>query len=131
MKKKNLLKKIKELEATVNELQMRISFLESRPVYQPPISLPSVWTTEPLCSKGGSCQYPLVWHGTTPPPCMKCGMYSGQPYTITTYSVQGETHKVVDARNISSQNFDNIDCSISTNPNKTPFTLTGYAKLPR
>lgn len=90
MKKKELLRMICELSDRVADLESEVDRLRSNRQYSPTVPLPyvyapSVWTYPTGCpaKTAGPCEYPTIWHGTTPPPCSRCGNVSGLGASIT------------------------------------------------
>jgi hypothetical protein len=77
--------KIIELQDEV----FRLHKLAALRLSQQPISIPSQWTSAPLCSSGGICEYPIMWHGVTNPPCVKCGKLNFPSFTVTSNSSDG------------------------------------------
>lgn len=72
-------------DAIVEELEKKIAKLEHEAIMKgfQPLHVPSVWHTDP-CPLGGAHNYPLLWNGTTPPPCSKCGQPQNQ--SVPSYS---------------------------------------------
>lgn len=68
-KKSELLKRIEELEKLVEQQKTFIEqlLLDKQQPFTYPVQ------QEGDCPMGGWHEYPPVWHGTTPPPCNKCG----------------------------------------------------------
>lgn len=82
-KKEKLLKEqIEELENIIALKDRRIRELERMLDPAPPASdtvyIPTVFGPVQECQH----EYPLPWHGITPPPCKKCGKLA-EVYTIT------------------------------------------------
>lgn len=94
---------IDEQDSKINKLEMEK--IHSQPPY--PINLPYIGNPAPMPFIGGGginfdpCpigpihthDYPTMWHGTTPPPCSKCGKQS-QASTVT-WTVTNASNKVV------------------------------------
>jgi hypothetical protein len=89
MKKRELLKMIRELSERVYRLDLEVAKLQVNRVFggESIQYLPSVWKYTPspcpLSSSGAPCEYPASWHATTPAPCIRCG----QGAVVTTASI--------------------------------------------
>jgi hypothetical protein len=89
MKKSELLKLIVDLEKRVRDLENRKQYDPFQPIGPgrlEEVRLPSVWNSP--CKFSG-CTYPLIWHGTVPPPCTVCGQ-PAPTYTVTCTSATNE-----------------------------------------
>ena len=75
MKKKELLKLIRDLQERVIKLEESSKqqvWISPQPAWQPYISYPSIQSYDG-CSDGGLHDYPTPWGATVPPTCKKCG----------------------------------------------------------
>ena len=86
MKKKKLKNKIKKLEKIVEYQQSTIEILNETLRNTRPINVPSQWEQD-LCLDGKEHDYPLVWYGTIPPTCGKCGKQA--PSLDITFTTSG------------------------------------------
>lgn len=77
MKKADLLKMIVELEKRVASLEKAFKCI---PIKTPGVYdkwSPSVIFTNGPCINGGQHQFPYIWNGTGPAPCIRCRITIG------------------------------------------------------
>lgn len=87
MTKRELEKRVKDLQAEVDFLRTLITFKKDQ--VQEPVMIPATWPYRPtyidsnMCTDGQFHDYPNPWLGTQPPACRKCGKQSFPNVTIT------------------------------------------------
>lgn len=93
-----LLEIIAELKAEVEALKKEVadirhsqnpfSHIKINPLpFQMPLPLYAKKQFQDLCTDGSAHDYPLVWAGTTPPPCNKCQMVPSNPTVVSSSTV--------------------------------------------
>jgi hypothetical protein len=82
--KKNLKKRVKELELLLEQKDQLIKQLLNELDNKQPQVIPYFGNSDNLCTDGKPHEYPMPWHSLSPAPCKKCGKLSEQ-YPITYY----------------------------------------------
>lgn len=78
-------KQINKLIELVNKVLKALETQNQKTPVNPYVApyVPITISTDQTCSDGGMHDYPNPWHGTTYPPCKKCGHIMPTPYGPT------------------------------------------------